>query len=108
MDKYLHDPNTVANIIGKDAEMPSMIPFYFKITMLRNKDVKTQAFTLYVGQNHAGYMQTLLAEIPSPMSNWFYSLQDAATPTSLTNRYFYTKLYVNRAMRWNCEIHQKI
>ena len=66
MDKYLHDPNAVAKIIGKDAEMPSMIPFYFKITMLRNKDVKTPAFTLYMGQNHAGYMQTLLSEIPFP------------------------------------------
>ena len=64
MDTYLQDQNAVTNIFGEDNEVPSSIPFYFKVTMLHNKVVKTAAITLYVGRSHAGCMQTLLKKVP--------------------------------------------
>ena len=47
-------------------DVPTTIPFYFKVTILHNKVVKTPAILLYVGKNHATIMNTLLAKIPFP------------------------------------------
>ena len=65
-DTYLTDSSAVTHVFGEDTVVPSNIPFYFRVTMLRNKTVKTPAITLYVGQSHVEYMHTLLEKIPFP------------------------------------------
>ena len=66
LDTYLQDTKAVLNIFGEDAEVPTEIPFYFKVTTLRNKTTKTSAVSLYVGRNHISLMQTLLEKVPFP------------------------------------------
>ena len=65
-EEYLRDTNAVANIFGKDMDVPQHIPFYFKVTTLRSKAVKTTAITRYVGRNHTSFMQALLKKVPFP------------------------------------------
>ena len=64
LNEHLHDPMAVKNIFGQDADVPTDIPFYFKVTTVRNQKNKATAIAVYVGKTHHAFMQQLIAKEP--------------------------------------------
>ena len=64
MDSHLKDDNVVANIFGKDEQVPPNIPFYLKAITVKSANHAGSAIAIYVGKLHYGCMMTLITKAP--------------------------------------------
>ena len=64
LDCYLTNPNAVSNIFGEDAQVPTEIPCFFKVSKVRGKQSEAPALVVYVGIDHHSNATTLMKAAP--------------------------------------------